>query len=352
MKRYLYFILVLTFAIVTFGCSNSSTTQAPTEQTDSTAATETFVLKYAGTLPKGSDFNLKVEEPMAQLFKEKSNGRITLEMYNGGTLAAQGNAIEAVKSGQADIAYDLPAMYGGVYPMIDFIDRPGIYTPDSVSGTQLRSEYLTKFAQDEFNSVKVIAAFSTGPLGIITTKPVKTVEDLKGIQIRASGTQLPFFSALKATSVSLPISEVYEGLKMNVIDAAFLSDYAIPAFKFQEVSNYYTNLPMCQGTNILVMSKELYDSMPADLQKVVDEVSAEITNIAGEYGKNSSEKARERVKTQKPSYQFIDLDETVKKQLVDTGLTLAQQKAKELDGKGLKGTEAYEWLVSQTIGTK
>lgn len=369
MKRILCLFLVLTFAILTFGCSVSSSepsgssdtrtssgaaaqetvapkTAAP-ETAEDTASTKTYVLRYAGTVGPGSDFNVMVEEPLARLFNEKSNGRITMEIYSGGTLAAQGNAMEAVKSGQADIAYDMPGMYAGVYPMLGLADLPGTYIPDSASGTKIYSEYFNKYCQDEFSELKLISIWSVGSMGVITTKPIKSFEDFKGKQIRGSGSQLDFFTALNATTVSMPVSEVYEGLKLSLIDAAFLAPYAIPVFNFHEVSDYYTIMPMCSGNNVFVMNKDLYESMPADLQKIVDEVSAEITPIAGAYADACTAKTKEWLKEVKPSFEFIELDEAVNQKLIDAALPLMQKKAKELDGKGLPGTEAYNWLQAE-----
>ena len=302
---------------------------------------ETYTFKFASSFGEGSDFNTMVEVPLKELLEEKSGGRMTLEIYPSGSLAAQGAALEAVQSGTADMGYDMPAIYAGTYQYKELFETPGFLLPGSKHASEVLQAYTAEYGADELEGLKPLAIYSTGNLAIVSSKPVRTAEDVKGMQIRASGPQIEWLANLGAVGTPMPVTDVYESVKLNIINGAILSPYAVTAFNLQEVSGYCTLLPMTTGINFIVMNEDLYNSMNDADKAIIDEVIAEFQPIAAAYGDDCSAKAMGELEGK---MEFIELSEEEAQKFIDAGTPLQEKKAADMDSKGLDGTGAYEWL--------
>ena len=360
MKKLIAIILALIMLLMLGACSSNNQTPATsTPSAESTAnsvepsastnesesSTDTYVFSFASSFGAGSSFNTLIELPLAKLLEEKSGGRMKLEIYSGGVLGAQGTALDAVVNGTADMAYDMTSLYAGSYPYLELIDLPGWYLPGSVLGSELVAEYDAEFATDEFAEVKLLAHMSVGNMGVITTSPVRSVSDMKGLQIRASGPQIPWLASCGAVGVAMPSSEVYESIRLNVINGAILSTYAVTTFRLQEIAGYYTNFPMVSGFNIVIMNLDLYESMNDVDKAIIDDVANEFQVIAAEYGDICIEEALNELDTE---LEFIDLTDSEIEALNTLALPLIEEKVDELNAAGLRGTEAYNWLIEKT----
>ena len=111
----------------------------------------------------------------------------------------------------------------------------------------------------------------SGPLVIQSaSKPVKTLEDLKGLKIRATGAIADVVKALGASPIPLEMPDVYESLRRQVIDGTMVDLSALKQWKFAEVEKYVTaNWQLGTGYNFyFVMNKNKWDSLPPDVQKI------------------------------------------------------------------------------------
>jgi|GEM_PF-2545374 len=324
--------------------TGGSAAPAGGQSTASGEADEEFVFSFASSMGAGSDFNVMVEEPFKQLIEEKSGGKWTVEIYSGGSLAAQGAAMNAVANGTADMGYDMTAIYAGTYPYNELIDIPGWVIPGSKTGSELLAEYDEQFAGNELNAFKVLAHYSTGNLGISSSKPIRSMADMSGVQLRASGMQIDWVGNLGGVGVAMPVTEVYESIKLNTIGGAILAPYAVTAFKLGEVAPYFTELPMISGFNVIVMNKELYEGMTDHDKAILDSVVEELAPIAAAYGDNCTAKAKEELAGR---VEFIELSDEEIDAFAAKGMPIIEAKAEALDAAGLNGTAAYEWLLEK-----
>jgi TRAP-type transport system periplasmic protein len=141
------------------------------------------------------------------------------------------------------------------------------------------NDFYNKFKPKDFDAVHVLYLTNTGPLVIQTvSKPVKTLEDLKGLKIRATGGIADVVKALGAVPVPLPNPDVYEALRRQVIDGTMLDLSVLRGWKLAEVEKFITaNWQLGIGyTFYFVMNKNKWDSLPPDAQKVFTEVGQEI----------------------------------------------------------------------------
>ncbi len=102
-----------------------------------------------------------------------------------------------------------------------------------------------------------------------------------------------------------------------------------------------------RGDQVIAMSKQLYDSMPADLQQVINEVQCRKDPYLYRFCKAAEKATMDNIKSSNPKFQFCELEDI--QGFIDAATPLLEAKAKELNDKGLKGTEALEWLKAHAV---
>jgi TRAP-type transport system periplasmic protein len=215
--------------------------------------------------------------------EKKTNGRVTVRVHYGATLMGIDKFYDGVVNGIADAAAFAPSSNPGKFPLSEVFDLPLGYK-SSRQATRLFSEYLDKFKPKEFDQVKILNAFTNSPLVLHSNRPVVKLEDLKGLKARSTGTTAKVFAALGGTPVSLPMPETYDSLARGVIDSVVSTIEALQGFKIAEVTKFTTSGTHMNFilTQMYIMNKEKWESLPKDIQGIVEAVSKE-------YGQKSSD---------------------------------------------------------------
>jgi TRAP-type C4-dicarboxylate transport system substrate-binding protein len=120
---------------------------------------------------------------------------------------------------------------------------------------------------------------STSPIHVVQTirKPVKTVEDVKGLKLRAMDRLRDIVKALGATPIPIETPDLYDGMKRGLIEGALLPLETLKGFKTGELIKYVTASWRigCAYCFYVVMNKDKWLTLPADVQKVITEFSKE-----------------------------------------------------------------------------
>ena len=118
---------------------------------------------------------------------------------------------------------------------------------------------------------------------ITRDKPVRTLEDLKGMKIRVTAaTDVPFAEALGASAVSQPVSVINQNLTNGVIDAIAIAPSAIRSFKLHEAGNYVTTwFPGSGSAFVLLMNKGVYNGLSDEEKGWIDEASGDWLSMSG-----------------------------------------------------------------------
>ena len=123
----------------------------------------------------------------------------------------------------------------------------------------------------------------------MTTKPVRSMADLKGLKLRAPTRMTNrYLAALGATPVGMPVPQVGDALSKGVIDGAVVPYEVVPSVKIQELVKYHSETDPAEpafytSTFIFAMNKAKYESLPADLKKVIDANSGQA--LSGQIGR-------------------------------------------------------------------
>lgn len=241
------------------------------------AGAQTVTLKVHHFLPPGSTAHAKFIVPWCDKVAKESGGKLKCQIYPSMQLGGTPQQLfDQVKDGVADIVWTVPGYQAGRFPVSEAFELPFMVN-DSERASRGLWHYAMKNAGAEYKGVKAILFHvHDGSLLHTTKRQVKTLEDFKGLKVRAptrQGTKM--VSALGATPVPMPLPQAAEALSKGVIDGALIPWEVMPTLKFEEVTRYHTESPpgapqMLNTVFIFAMNPSKYDSLPADLKKVID----------------------------------------------------------------------------------
>jgi len=141
-------------------------------------------------------------------------------VFPGGTLTKAPQCYGGVVKGISDLGFSLFAYTRGRFPVMAAVDLPMGY-PNGKVASMVAQEFAKDFKPKELNDVKVLYLHAHGPGILHTKKPVRKLEDLKGMKIRATGLSAKVVKALGGVPVAMPQGGTYEALKKGVVEGTF-----------------------------------------------------------------------------------------------------------------------------------
>jgi TRAP-type C4-dicarboxylate transport system substrate-binding protein len=227
--------------------------------------------------------------------EKRTNGRIKITMFPGGSLIPSPQAYDGVIKGIADIAMSFQGFTRGRFPLTEVIDLP-LAWKSGRSATQIVNELYAKFQPKEYNDVKVMYLHAHGP-GLFHTrnKDVQKLEDMKGLKIRTSGTLAPIAAALGAAPVALPMGETYDAIARGVADGTVAPYEGMEQWKLGEVCKYTIECFSIaySAAGFVAMNKNKWAALPPDIQKIIEELNKEWIPVTGKVWDDVDKSGRE-----------------------------------------------------------
>jgi len=248
----------------------------------------TAATALAGTMVTYANFPPAKTFPCVQMerwkaeVEKRTGGELTVQTFPGSTLLGAKNMLRGVQTGQADIGCISIAYYPGVFPLMSAVNLPVAFTSTEAASLTMW-DLFTKYQPEEFKAVKVLTMFTSAPSQIMSKEPVKTLADLKGMELRASGTILRVLNGLGAQGVGMPMSETPEALQKGVVKGLVSSFDVLKDFNFADICRHetITNLPVYPFA--VIMNKAKWESLPGDVKEVLDDLSREQAEWTGQY---------------------------------------------------------------------
>jgi len=299
-------------------------------------------LKIANFFPPPSKQS-KITEEFGKELEARSGGRIKVQYFAGGSLLKAPAMYKGIESGIADIGYAHVYYTPGRFPVSEGAGLP-MGLPSGWVGAHMSFDFYNKFQPKEWNKVKLLAIHDNAPSLLISKKPVRTLEELKGLTIRAPGVPGEIVKALGGTPAPTPMMEVYDALAKGVNDGVWAPYETLRTFRFAEVAKYVT---VCWQTGAgfnfyLAMNKNSYNKLPKDLQQLIDVMS-------GEYQEryalmwNEIELEGQAFGLEK-GVEFIELSNDEAAKWVDAVEPVIGDYVKAMVGKGFSETEVKGWV--------
>ena len=216
----------------------------------------------------------------AKQVEDVTKGRVKINIFPGATLGKEKEAYELATTGTADISWGFLANFPGQFLMTDIASLPLLGMPSGEVASRVLWGLYTKFPDafaKEYKEVKLLTLHSSGTIPMATTKkPVRTLEDLKGLNVRIpGGPPTEMLKALGGNPVTVPTADLYAALEKGVVDGLCLGWMAMEDFKTYEVTKYFEETNFYATAFWLVMNKKTWDSFPPDVQQAIMSVSEE-----------------------------------------------------------------------------
>jgi TRAP-type C4-dicarboxylate transport system substrate-binding protein len=174
------------------------------------------------------------------------------------------------------MVFTLPGYTSPAFPRTQMVELPGL-SPDGRAATELLWKLLDPYLKPEFEGVKVIALWAAEDAGLMTRgKPIKTLEDLKGLRMRSpSAAQARQLAVMGASPVAMPITELYPGLERGVIDGAMVPFSVIIDFRIGEVAKTYTIPGPLFGRSsfLIALNQKKFDALSPKAKAAIDKHS-------------------------------------------------------------------------------
>ncbi len=241
-------------------------------------------LKLAHFMSPKHPMDEHMMRPWATEVAKLSNGSLRIRIYPGGELGkGPQEQYKRAVDGIADITFGLQGYTSKQFPRTTMIELPGVAS-DAIEATNKLWDIFDKYLATEYERVKVLAVWGNdGPILMTKDKPIRKVEDIKGMKMRVpSKDQADLIAALGATPVSLPASEMYRALSTGVVDALMVPPTVITSFKIGEVAKYYTiGLVFGRSPFFLAMNKRAYESLSSPHKAVIDKTTGRELSLMG-----------------------------------------------------------------------
>lgn len=240
-------------------------------------APKVFTLKYASDSPP-PELNpyTAAQNAWMEEVERRSNGRIKFTRFWAQTLVPSADQLRAVGSGIADVTCILSGFWPADLPLSNVGWLPGI-TTDSWAGMMalrdlIKTHPAFKQELEEKNRIKFVTGSGVGPSGIISTRPVRTLDDLKGLRIISiAGPLSDWLQALGAVAVFITAPERYDALSRKTVDGFTGQPINITVFRYHEPAKYFIDSFLGSGSHFLAMNLNTWRSLPQDLQKIIEE---------------------------------------------------------------------------------
>ena len=237
---------------------------------------DVHVLRYASPYSPTHPFS-RADIAWIHYVETASHGRIKIEAHWSGALLSGDNNIVELRHGVADIALITPIyVRGGAHAIrAQTAFYAGVRT---IAGqTQIYKCLAAEFPAlaHEMDGLRVLAVQGGNLPGFLTVhRPVRTLDDLRGLRIRAPSELTSTLRRLGADPVNMPMSEVYSAMAKGVIDGVVAPPDTMRALHFAEVASYYTVLAISRGGYPgRAISERSFQRLPSDLQQVLIESS-------------------------------------------------------------------------------
>lgn len=305
LKKMLAVVLFLSMgATMLSGCSKSqSDGSAPaTEENKDAAQTdkqnadngESYTFQIGHVVTSDHAYHLGLQK-FAEIAEEKSNGRLKFEIFPSSQLGNERDLVEGLTMGTIDMALSNSGNMATFIDSYQVFDLPFLFRDYEHARKVLDSE----IGQEALDSLETIGikGLSNWENGFFCTwnskRAINGPEDFKGLKIRANDNPIHIsaYEALGVPAITMGWSEVYTAVQNGTVDGVSVTISSMYTAKMYEVAPYISDSGEFYVTVILMMSKQIWDTLPSDLQQIMLDAAEEAKDYERELNENQEKEA-------------------------------------------------------------
>lgn len=332
-------VLLMAVIFLLAPCANSYSAQ--------TTPGKTIKLSLSSFLPSEMFVNKLILSQWIENIAAATDGRVKIILYPGATLTGTSDTYQGILKGVTDIGLGVVAYQLQKFPLIEMFELPGLSYPNPIVSTMTTWEGYKKFKDLVFTDTKILFLMTTGPgfLGTVT-KPVYTMEDLKGLEINATGSTAEAAEALGAVPVNIPAPEIYLALQKGILKGQICPPEFFKSFRTGELVRHVT-VPSAALYNkvwFIAMNLKKWNALEPDIQKAIENASDKIwiekaSRIFDSFGKGGLDFVKEN------GGEIIYLSPEENARWSKNLEVVSDKYIKELNAKGLPGQAVWDTAV-------
>ncbi|HPU69643.1 MAG TPA: TRAP transporter substrate-binding protein [Acetomicrobium flavidum] len=340
-KRVMLAIIVLLGFFMLIGHNTKVEAAAP-------AAKPEYTLQLAGAYPStGETPRAYVTQKIKEMIEERSNGKIKVEIYLDSQLGGDREILEGCQVGGIAMVSQTTAPQVTFIPELAVFDIPMLFDNLDIAREALSGSFRESLSSlYEKAGLKLLLFEPIYYRETTTNRPIKTLGDFKGLKIRTMENKyhLAFWKALGANPTPLNFAELYIALQQGIVDAQENPYEIVWSSKFYEVQKYLVNTHHICFILSIVMNKGLYDSMPEEYQKIVDDSMRDAGDLLFENAKANNEELLAKIVQQ--GMTVIELTDDMKQGMDKVAKEVEQMVRKDI------GDSIVDDLMTAIMDTK
>ncbi len=262
------------------------------------AETGQIKLSYANFMQPGTFPCVQMERWKTEVEKAAS-GKVGIKTFPNSTLLSAKDMMDGVIAGKADIGLICTAYEPERFILPNAVSLP-LGIPDARTGSLVLLEIYKKYKPESLARVKVLTVFTNAPANIMSKKPVKTIEDVKGMNLKASGGGGDILKAWGANLVDIPMSETPAAIEKGLAEGLFSSLDVMKGLNFAEHCRYVAITDTVVYPFAVIMNSERWNGLPEDVKKIMENLSADHAMWTGKY---EDDYVKEAIAWSKEKYQ-------------------------------------------------
>ncbi len=283
MKKTVSIILALAmlFALCLSGCgAKTETKEEPKTEAKDDGKVYEFTLSMHD--PKTTANAVYIQSWIDKV-AEVTDGKVKITLYDNATLSAATDIGDNVKAAAVDIGWLYTSYYAGQFPLSDVINLPMQGFGDPIVSTNVLWDLAEKYpeVEGEWGDFKLLMLYGNpGMIFATAEKPITSKADLAGMTIRCpSGAITDVLTAWGASPVTMAPPDLYEAVEKKNINGYIFEPAGICNFHLEEITKYYTDLPLYDGPFALIMNLEKWNSLPEEYRTAIDEISGKEASL-------------------------------------------------------------------------
>ncbi|QIM51245.1 TRAP transporter substrate-binding protein [Hydrogenophaga crocea] len=306
-------------------------------------AQQTVTLRLHQFLPPSATIPARAIVPWAQKLEAESGGRLKLQLFHSMSMGGSPPQLfDQARDGVVDMVWTVLGYTPGRFNKAEVFELP-FMSGKAEPASRAFHEFVQTHAADEFRQVHLLAAHTHGP-GLFHSKfPISGLDSLKGKKVRGGSRVINnMLLKLGATPVGMPVPAVTEALTKGVLDATTIPWEVTPSLKIADLVKHHTTFAGPTGlftqTFALVMNRNSYDKLPADLKAVLDKNSG--VEAAAFFGRAMDEGDKAGLEVaQKAGNSIVTLNAAETQRWKSTAAAVEADWIKEVKAKGIDGAK-------------
>lgn len=307
------------------------------------ANVQALKLKVGVLAPEGTNWSKNLKK-MAKEIKQKTNKKVKIKFYFGGSQGDEPDVLRKIRIGQLHGGIFTGKTLGDINGDVRVIELPFTFFHDRKKALKLVQNmepfFNKKFEENEF---KNLGFFEIGNVYFVSQKKTDSLENMKGVKIWSwEGDTLvsTMIETMKFVSVPLPLPDVLSSLSTGVIQAAYAPPLGIISLQWNTKVKYVIDLPISFSVGAFLIGEKAWKKIKPEHKKIIEEVSKKYVTEVNKGNEKDNQDALTAMKAQ--GIEFLKFS----KEDVARGKSLRKEVIGKLKGKLFSG-EALSKLESQ-----